>query len=83
MKIPSEAELIEMERRSLCIPEIIEWLERKADNLYWKAERADTAEAEAQFTAEWKRISKALDAVEKLSKDFDALIELVRAGALL
>ena len=82
MKIPSEAELIEMERRALCLVEVREYLERKADNLYDKADRATTVEEESRLLVKYDRVAKSHDCIEKLADDLDILIELARAGVL-
>lgn len=82
MKIPSEAELIEMERRALCLPEVVEWLGRKADNLYDKADRAQSDEEERRLTRDYRRVANSYDCVAKIIGDLDILIELARAGVL-
>lgn len=82
MRVPSEAELIEMERRTLCLPEIVEWLERKADNLYDKAYRPERESDAARLTEESNRVAKARDSIERLIGDLDTLLELVRSRVL-
>lgn len=82
MKIPSEAELIDMERRTVCIPEVIAYLERRADNLDAKIERAEDDDTEIRLTRELRKVERCIDSLHKLERDIDGLIELSRAGVL-
>jgi hypothetical protein len=77
VKIPSEAELIEIEQRTLRLPEVIAYLERKADNLWGQAADA-TGKLEAKLIGEAERVQKAHDSLERLASDLEMLIELVR-----
>ena len=82
MKIPSEAELIEMEQRALCLPHILEYLDRKAEALDRKADYADSDDEEVRLRREYNRVQKAYWAIDGLSSDLDVLIEIVRAGVV-
>ena len=80
MKIPSEAELIEMERRTLCLPEIIAYLERRADVIGQKIAIADAYD-ERKLTPELDRLERAIENLRRLEITVDALVALAREGS--
>jgi prefoldin subunit 5 len=82
VKIPSEAELIEIERRTLCLPGILEYLERRADNLDARIEMTDNQAEEMVLRSEYRRVERAIRDIERLQGDIETLVELVRAGAV-
>ena len=81
MKIPSEAELIEMERRTLCLPDIIAYLERRADVIGQKIAIADAYDDERKLTPELDRLERAIENLRRLEITVDALVALAREGS--
>jgi hypothetical protein len=81
MKIPSEAELIEMEKRTVCLPDIIAYLERRADKLDAKVERAEDNDSEVRLTRELRKVEHSIESLRALERDIDILIDLIRQGA--
>lgn len=82
MKLPSEAELIEIERAALQLPSIAAHLARSADNHYDRADRADDAD-EIRLENRKAMIASAQSAAcDALYPRIQQLIELCRAGVL-
>lgn len=81
MKIPSEAELIEMERRSQLPSELLDYLGLCADHLSDRIERADSDAEETRLTLKLRMVEDSIEAIARLEEDFSTLIELVRQGA--
>ena len=82
MKIPSEAELIEMERRTLCLPGILEYLERRAENIDSRIEATNDLVREMELCREYQRVERAITDIERLQGDIETLVQLVRSGVV-
>jgi len=67
-----------MERSTLYLPEIAAYLERRAESVWFKIERADTAEEEAKLTREYNRLEASAKAIERIEEDFSRLTQIVR-----
>ena len=80
MKIPSEGELIEIERRGDGLPRLADYLRRKAGNLYCMADTADSAEREAQLTKEAHSCELEARRIDRLSEDLPLLLEIARSS---
>lgn len=81
MKIPSEAELIEMERRSEVPAELLSYLAERADRLSDLIERADTEQEEARLTLKLRMVDDSIESITQLEADFATLVELTRQTA--
>jgi len=78
MKIPSEAELIEMERRAGELPAIAERLDRAAQSCRDKAESSSEPGASLLF-AKSRKFERQEEAASGLVGDVERLVALVRS----
>ena len=73
MRIPTEAELIEMERRAAILPQVVGKMERKAA-MERNRPLGDNRKA--------YRLEGRSQSLRRLALDVEALIEIVRSGVL-
>jgi hypothetical protein len=81
MKLPSEAELIEMERRALLLSGmgLAKRLEAQADTAWEKAEDARSdARVFYQLRAKHRRLRVEQEAIARLPEDIQRLVDAVR-----
>ena len=78
MKIPSEAELIEMEQRAAILGRVTDWLSRRAENLRAKADLVETRAEWDLFNRQASEAERAADVLPRLADDMEVLIQIVR-----
>jgi len=78
MKVPSEAELIEMEHRAAILGRVTDWLSRRAENLRAKADLVETGGGWDLFNRQASEAESAADVLPRLAHDLDILIGIVR-----
>ena len=77
----SEAQLIEIERRALELPDVAEYLNRRGENLECKSDAEENCAVSTELLRKARVAYRQSQAIARLAENIDVLIAAVRAGA--